>query len=173
MEIVDRIISIYGFHYFEDADDLKQHAVLACFTNYLKFTPNKGSAFNYFSLIAKRSLQNYTLRRKKHRLNVDIEEQLELPAQSILHMDRFLEELGDSFVSIIEEHYTGFQKEKYLRIASIIILYLDNMQTFISKTDMYAYAKSFGFKSPEIRDFIKNMNEYRSDLLEGIQFGDE
>ena len=55
-KIVNAIIIVYRYYIFEDYDDLKQHALNAYYTNFLKFTPDKGSAFNYFSIISKISL---------------------------------------------------------------------------------------------------------------------
>lgn len=63
-KIVNAIIIVYRYYIFEDYEDLKQHALNACFSNFLKFNPEKGTAFNYYSIIAKISLLNYTDRKK-------------------------------------------------------------------------------------------------------------
>ena len=66
MKIVKAIIQVYRYYIFEDYDDCFAHANMSCFQNFQKWTKEKGSSFNFFSIISKRSLLNYTDRRKNH-----------------------------------------------------------------------------------------------------------
>ena len=123
-KIVMAIINQYHYHLFEDVEDLRQEGLKACFTNFIKFTPDKGTAFNYFSIIVKIHLLNYTDRRKKHRNLSDVDECLEIESQKELNYDLFFENLEVTLFRIIDENFVGTKRKKYIRIASIIIGYL-------------------------------------------------
>lgn len=159
LKVVKAIIQVYRYWIFEPYDDLVQHAMHACYTNYLKFDRSKGSAFDYFSIIAKRSLLNYTDRRKKHRNHSDVDEQLDLCAEPYKDFDKVLEELEHNLITIIDENYIGKKREKYIKIASIVIDYLGKTKKFVSKSDLYSWARSYGMRSVDVREFI---NEIRS-----------
>jgi hypothetical protein len=159
MEIINRIISIYRYHAFEERDDLKQQAFLACYGNFHKFDVSKGSCFNYFSIIAKISLLNYTLRKKKHRGHSDIEEALDL--ESISHFDHgnFLNDLENKLYRIIDENFLNKRRKRYQQITSVIVEYLRTTVVFVGKTDLYSYARAFGIKNTEIRSFVNDINK--------------
>lgn len=163
-KIVMAIINQYHYHLFEDVEDLRQEGLKACFTNFIKFTPDKGTAFNYFSIIVKIHLLNYTDRRKKHRNLSDVDECLEIESQKELNYDLFFENLEVTLFRIIDENFVGTKRKKYIRIASIIIGYLKKSKVYTSKSDMYSWLRSYGFKSGEAREFIKAMSQFYPDL---------
>lgn len=167
-KIVVAIIIIYRYYIFEDYEDLKQHALNACYTNFMKFTPEKGTAFNYFSIISKISLLNYTDRKKKHRNHQNIDECLELEHREEPNYDLMLENLEYSLFGIIDENYIGKKREEYTKIASIIIDYLKKTKKFISKSDLYAWGRSLGVKNNAIRSFVKEMDNYREEINVGV-----
>lgn len=164
-KIVNAIIMVYRYYIFEDYEDLKQHALQACYTNFLKFNPNKGTCFNYFSLISKMSLLNYTSRRQRHRNHSDIEDQVHLNATKEVNYDIFFEELETTLFNIIDENYIGEQRKKYIRVASLIIEYLKKTKKFVSKSDLYSWIRSFGIKNNVVREFIKEMQQYNTKIF--------
>jgi len=163
-KIVIAIINQYRYNIFEDVDDLKQEGLKACFTNFIKFTPDKGTAFNYFSIIVKIHLLNYTDRRKRHRNLSNIDEQFDIESKKELNYDLFFENLEVTLFKIIDENYVGTKRKKYIKIVAILINYLKKSKVYISKSDMYSWLRSYGFKSGETREFIKAMSNFYSDL---------
>jgi len=164
-KIVNAIIMVYRYYIFEDYEDLKQHALQACYTNFLKFNPNKGTCFNYFSLISKMSLLNYTSRRKKHRNHSDISEQIDLNARKEINYDMFFKDLEGTLFNIIDDNYIGEQRKKYIKVASLIIEYLRNTRKFISKSDLYSWIRSFGIKNNVVREFVKEMSQHNTKIF--------
>jgi hypothetical protein len=168
-KIINAIIMVYRYHVFEDFDDLKQHAMEACYKNFLKFNPEKGTAFNFFSIIAKISLLNYTDRRKKHRNHQNIEEQLSLEGKEYTNYDFILDNLENVFDSIIDQNYIGTKRKKYIKIAALLINYLRKTRKFVSKSDLYSWCRSYGIKNTEVREFIKDIKKYNEKIFEGVK----
>lgn len=168
-KIVNAIIMVYRYYIFEDYEDLKQHALQACYTNFLKFNPKKGTCFNYFSLISKMSLLNYTSRRQRHRNHSDIEEQVHLNARKEVNYDMFFEDLETTLFNIIDENYIGEQRKKYIKVASLIIEYFRKTRKFVSKSDLYSWIRSFGIKNNVVREFIKEMQQHNTKIFSIIE----
>jgi hypothetical protein len=167
-KIVNAIIIVYRYYLFEDYEDLKQHALNACFTNFLKFDPAKGTAFNYFSIISKISLLNLTQRKQKHRNHKDIDEEVGLEAKEPLNYDLFFDELENTLFGIVDENFVGTKRTRYVRIISVILDYLRKTKRFVGKSDLYAWGRSFGLKNNLIREFITDMSRYNSEIFEGL-----
>lgn len=165
MKIVNAIIVVYRYYIFEDTDDLMQHGMKACYENFVKFDPVKGTAFNFFSIIAKISLLNYTDRRQKHRNHQDIQEQIALESPQRVNYEMFFDELEDTLFGIIDENFIGSKRKKYVKIASVIIDYLRKTQKFVSKSDLYSWARGYGIKNTEVREFIKTIGEFNVEIF--------
>lgn len=172
-KIVNAIIMVYRYYIFEDYEDLKQHALQACYTNFLKFNPHKGTCFNYFSLISKMSLLNYTSRRQRHRNHSDIEDQVHLNASKEVNYDMFFEDLEATLFNIIDENYIGEQRKKYVKVASLIIDYLRKTKKFVSKSDLYSWVRSFGIKNNVVREFVKEMRVHSPRIFSIIDDSEE
>ena len=168
LKVVKAVIQVYRDYIFEPYDDCVQHGIMNCYQNYFKYHPSKGSAFNFFSIIAKRSLLNYTDRRKKHRNHSDISEQVGIKARKHLNFDYFLDDLQKTLVSIVSENYEGKKKVMFLKITAILCDYLFKTKKFIGKSDFYTWCRSYGIRSIDVREFIKEMNEHHSELYFGI-----
>lgn len=166
VKIVNAIIFVYRYHIFEEYEDLKQHALHACYTNFMKFSPTKGTCFNYFSIISKTSLLNYTIRKKRHRNLHDIDEQIHLESEKQINYDMLFDELEDTLFEIIDENFLGSKRKKYTKIASLIIDYLRKTKKFIGKSDLYSFCRSYGVKNTEVREFVKAMDEHNSKIFE-------
>lgn len=163
-KIVIAIINQYRYYLFEDIEDLKQEGLKACYTNFLKFSPEKGSAFNYFSIIVKIHLLNYTDRRKRHRNVSDVDEFYDMEGKQPLNYGLFFDNLEVTLFKIIDENFVGTRRKKYVKIASVLINYLKKTKVYTSKSDMYSWLRSYGFKSSETREFIKTMSNFYGDL---------
>ena len=168
-KIVKAIISVYRYYIFEDYDDLMQHALNACFTNFMKFNTSKGTAFNYFSIISKISLLNYTTRKEKHRNLQDVTEQIDLESRKEIDYHEFFDSLEDTLFTIIDENYVGTTRKNYNKIASIILSYFKLNKKLVSKSDLYAYARSIGVKNTQVRAFVKEIsNNHNIELFTGV-----
>lgn len=159
------IINQYRYHIFEPTEDLMQEAVKECWRNLPKFSTAKGTSFNYFSLICKRHLLNYTTRRSKHRNLNDVDEQIDLESKKEINYDLFFDDLEVTLFRIINENYLRAKRKKYLVIASVILDYLRKTRKYISKTDMYSWGRSWGLKTSDIREFITSMSSYKEDIF--------
>lgn len=159
------IINQYRYHIFEPIEDLMQEATKECWRNLPKFSTTKGTAFNYFSLICKRHLLNYTTRRSKHRNLNDIEEQIDLESRRDINYDLFFDDLESTLFRIVNENYLRAKRKKYLVIASVMLDYLRKTRKYVSKTDMYSWARSWGCKTSDVREFITEMTFYKEDIF--------
>jgi len=172
LKIVKAIIQVYRYYVFEPYDDCVQHGMMSCFTNYMKWKPEKGTAFNFFSIISKRSLLNYTERRQKHRNHSDIDDHQDLQNNNLVDFDSFIEDMKDSLIGIINENYIGKQRKNFINIVIILTDYLFKTKKFISKTDFYSWARSYGMRSIDIREFVKEMTIHGCELFEGLKNND-
>ena len=164
------VIFNYGYWNYEgeEIDDLKQHALENCFKQLIKFSPEKGSTFNYFTKICRMSLMNYTVRREKHRKHLDIgDSTIEIVDKSQTDFDYFMDNVEENLFKIIDKLDPIYQ-EKYEKIASIILDYMRKNKNFISKTDLYTHGKNFGVKNSDIRNFVADIQPYKDILFEGI-----
>ena len=172
IKIVKAIIQVYRYYIFEDYNDCLQHGSMSCYQNFMKWTKEKGTAFNFFSIISKRSLLNYTDRRKKHRNHNDIAEHVDLYDSKTMNFDFYLEELRDTLIEIIDKSFVGKKRRNYTEITFILIDYLFKTKKFVSKTDFYSWARSYGKRSIDIREFIKAMKEHGSELFGDAEIED-
>lgn len=165
LKIVNAIIHVYRYYIFEPYEDCVQHGIMNCYTNYMKYTPQKGTCFNFFSIISKRSLLNYTERRQKHRNHNDIEDHYDLVSEEIPNLEFFLKEMKTTLLEIINENYLGEKRKKFITIAIILHDYMYKTKKFISKTDFYSWCRSYGLRGIDIREFVKEMKEHGSELF--------
>lgn len=165
IKIVKAIIQVYRYYVFEDYDDCLQHGSMSCYQNFMKWTKEKGTAFNFFSIISKRSLLNYTDRRKKHRNHHDIAEQIDLYDDRTLNFDFYLEEMRDTIIDIINNNFMGKKRKRFIDITLILIDYLGKTKKYISKTDFYSWARSYGIRSIDVREFVKAMKDHGTELF--------
>lgn len=168
-KIVDAIINQYAYYKFESREDLQQHALFDCYKNFMKFKPGKGTSFNFFSLISKVTLLNLTTRKKKHRMNFDIDDQIDLHAKTINNFELFLKDLERILYRINDENFLRTKRKKQNLIIAILIDYLNTHRTFVGKQHLNNYFRSFGIKSNEFREFVKEMSDYNPDIFASIE----
>lgn len=167
-KIIIAVINTYRYWVFEELDDLKQEGMRACFPNFMKFTPDKGTAFNYFSLITKIHLLNFTDRRKRHRNLADVDDCLDVPCKKEVNYTIFFNDLETTLFRIIDELYVGAKRKRYVRITAIILDYLRKSQKFVSRSDLYAWSRSWGVKSSLVREYIKDLATYLPEIMEVV-----
>jgi DNA-directed RNA polymerase specialized sigma24 family protein len=163
-KIVIAIINNYRYYIFEEYEDLIQAGLEACYKGLPRYKNDKGTAFNYFSLIAKIHLLNYTDRRKKHRGHLDIDEQQEIEGWSEESFDLFVNNLKNNLFVKIDQHFIKLKRKKYTKITLILVDYLEKSKKIINKSDLYAWSRSYGVKPVEIREYFFDMNDFVTEM---------
>jgi hypothetical protein len=169
-KIINGIIFKHKFTVWEQYDDLFQEAAEACIKALPKFNPNfitsngsKATAFNYFSLTAKRCLKFYTIKNKKHRNNLPMEE---YGHELILEdtNDRMsLNTVWSDFIASVVKIFNSPKNKKFLPLIEILREYLDKMGNF-NKRDFFRFAKSYGWSPNLIRKFLKIMKDHKDKI---------
>ena len=167
LTIVKCIINVYKYYIFEDYDDLVQHGIMNCYASILKYNPKYGTVFNYFSIVAKLSLYNYTMRRKKHRNHLDIEEQIGLESPQEISWDLFFDNVETQLNQIVNENFIGDTRITYLKINCLFARYFRNNIKQQSKSDILKYFRSYGIKSSVYKQYVNDLNEI-SGIIEEI-----
>lgn len=162
-KIVIAIINNYRYYIFEEYEDLIQAGLEACYKGLPRYREDKGTAFNYFSLIAKIHLLNYTDRRKKHRGHLDIEEQQEIEGCSEESFELMLSNLKNNLFYRIDRNFVRNKRKKYTKITLILVDYLEKSKKIINKSDLYAWARSYGVKPVEIREYFADVGNILDD----------
>ena len=173
-KLVKAIIYIYGYQRFEPFDDLMQAGMLACFPNFLKFNEKNGTCFNFFSLISKRSLLNYTTRKKKHREVQDIEDKVNIRSPNYRDdIDFSVDDLERVLSNLVDENFLGKKRNKFQIIVSIICDYLRKNRKYIGKSDLYKFAGGYGMRSLDMREFINEVKHMYPDICMLLETDDE
>lgn len=168
-KIVNGIIFKHKFTVWEPYDDLYQEAMEACTKALEKFNPNfittkgeRATAFNYFSLTAKRCLKFYTMRNKKNRDNYAIED---YDGQLSYCQDDgdSHQMISDEFIKHLKEIFLGSGYKKFIPIIDIMQEYLEKIGSF-NKRDFFRFAKSYGWSPNLIRKFLKIIKDNKDDF---------
>jgi DNA-directed RNA polymerase specialized sigma subunit len=163
-KIVIAIINNYRYYIFEEYEDLIQAGLEACFKGLPRYKEDKGTAFNYFSIIAKTHLLNYTDRRKKHRGHLDIEEQEEVEGSYEESFDITLNNLKCHLFNNIDRNFIRNKRKKYTKITLVLIDYLEKSRKIINKSDLYAWSRSYGIKPIDIREYFASVGNVMGSL---------
>lgn len=160
-DIINGIIFTHKFTAFEPYDDLLQEASLACLIALERFNPDKGTAFNYFSLVAKKSLTYYTLKNRKNRNNYPIDD-----FAFYLHNQDELTDLDiESLIDQLRIYFTDSKYKKLAALNDILEKYLKQKRKF-NKRDWFKFSKSFGFSQNLIRKYLKVVCENKKEVYE-------
>lgn len=171
-KIINGIIFTHKFTVWEYYDDLFQEAAMACLKALDKFNPEyitsngkKATAFNYFSLTAKRCLKFYTIRNKKNRDNLAIDDHgANLFSEEEANNSAFIENFVTEARLIVQKKH-----KKFNPLVDILDEYLHAMGTF-NKRDFFRYSKSFGWSPNLIRKFLKIIKDNKDELVDNIEF---
>jgi hypothetical protein len=159
--VAKAIINKYSYWRFCSNEDLESECLKECWKYLPKFTTEKGTAFNLFSIICKMHLLNYTLKLKKYRLTADIDIHPEVQAEDETRYSLFFEALEGQFLKTINEHYLKEKRIKYIQLSSILMEYLVKNRMVVGKNDLISSFREYGFKSSDYKDFIKEMSKYK------------
>lgn len=164
--IAKAIVNKYRYWRFEPYEDLWAESLKAMWYYLPNFTPDKGSAFDLFSIICKRHLLNYTLKNYKHRITSNVDEHFDLQSNTETNYNIFFDDLEKTFLTIINKNYTGEKKERYEELTSILIEYLVKNEKIVGKNDLLSVFKEYGYKSTEYKKFIEDMAQYKDEFYE-------
>ena len=174
LKIVKAIIFFYSYTLWEPYEDLLSVGIDACAGCYLKFDPKNGTAFNYFSIISKKCLYGYTIRRKnKRNIETSIDEKIDIKSPQYSNNIMFFVEGFESTVNdIIDENFTRKKRKKYKNVLDVLCDYLYKTKMYISKTDLYKFSSIYGIRSIDIRSFVKDVKKFLPEMKELIDFQD-
>lgn len=162
--IVNAIINKYSYWRFEPMDDLQAEALGAVWKYLPNYTPNKGTSFNLFSIIAKMHLRNFTTKNLRHRLTTDVDLCYDVSAPKAVNYDLFFEDLEKTFLDIIDHHYIGKKRKLYVEFTSILMEYLVANKKVVGKNDLLASFKGYGYKSTDYKKFIEEISKYKEEF---------
>lgn len=167
--IANAIINKYRYWRFEPVEDLQAEALKAMWYYLPNFTPGKGSAFDLFSIICKRHLLNFTLKNYKHRIAGDIEVCYDVSSQPITNYPIMFDTLEKTFLEIINRHYIGKKRKRYIELTSILMEYIVNNGKIVGKNDLLSAFKEYGYKSAEYKKFIEDLLKYKEEFYDAAR----
>lgn len=175
MKIVKAIIFLYRYDRYMEYDELESLGVMACFQNYLKFDPQYGSSFNFFSLIVKKCLYGVTTRNsKKREKNVYLEDLGDaIHSPKVPNIEEFVYDLKATLYDIIDCNFLGKKRKKYSLITNVICDYIMKTKAYISKTDMYKFCGNYSLRASDIRLYINDIRKYYSEIFSIIEVDGE
>ena len=159
LTIVKCIINVYKYYIFEDYEDLVQCGIMNCYSSLRKYDPKYGTVFNYFSIVAKLSLYNYTIRKKKHRNHLDIEEQVGLETEKEINWDIYFDNLEAELNNVVNENFIGNKRDDYLKINFLVLKYFRSNIKQQGKSDMLKYLRSYGIKSSTFKQYSNDVSQ--------------
>jgi hypothetical protein len=173
-KVIKGVIFRAEFHKKEKFDTCFQIAVEACIKALPRFNPEFGTAFNYLSLTAKRSIIYYLIKKaKKKHLSLDFEymDDENLKLQNLVKQEERtlrnleIENLTDTIDNMIE---TGNEHKSLHNVNKELRDYLFYHQGKYDKKDFFKWAKADGVSSNLLRKFIKFLKENRDVLYSEV-----
>lgn len=167
--IANAIINKYRYWRFESADDLQAEALKAMWYYLPNYVPGKGSVFDLFSIICKRHLLNFTLKGYKHRITGDIDTCFDVANPNEINYNLLFDNLEKCFLDIINKHFVGKKRKKYIELTAILMEYLVKNNKVVGKNDLLAAFKEYSYKSTEYKKFIDDISSYKEELYEIVK----
>jgi len=173
-KIIKGVIFRAEFHKREKFDTCFQIATEACIKALPRFNPEFGTAFNYLSLTAKRSIIYYLIKKqKKKHLSLDYEymDDDNLKLQNILKQEERtlrnleIDNLTETIDNMIDE---GSEHKSLHHVNKELREYLFYNQGKYDKKDFFKWAKADGVSSNLLRKFIKFLKENREVLYDEV-----
>lgn len=169
-KVIKGVIFRAEFHKREKYNICFQIAVEACIKALPRFSPEFGTAFNYLSLTAKKSIIYYLIKRaKKQHLSLDYEylDDDNLQLKNVVRQEEKtlrnleIENLTDSIFNLIQD------KNEFKSLAQVnkeLREYLFYNQGKYDKKDFFKWAKADGISSNLLRKFVKFLKENKDTL---------
>jgi hypothetical protein len=167
--IANAIINKYRYWRFEPLEDLQAEALKAMWYYLPNFVPGKGSAFDLFSIICKRHLLNFTLKNYKHRIAGDIDVCYDVSTPDETNYPLLFDTLEKTFLKIINRHYIGKKRKKYIELTSILMEYIVKNGKIVGKNDLLSAFKEYGYKSAEYKKFIEELMMYKEEFFDSVR----
>ena len=173
-KVINGVIFRAQYHKREKYDTCFQIAVEACIKALPRFDPTKGTAFNYLSLTAKRSIIYYLIKKnKKKALSLEYEYlgDINLKLKNLLHQEEKtlrnleIENLTDTVLNLI---YEKNQHESLANVAKELREYLFYNQGKYEKKDFFRWAKSSGISANLLRKFTKFLKGHMAILYREV-----
>lgn len=166
MKVVKAIIFLYRYDRYMEYDELESLGIMACFQNYLKFDPQYGSSFNFFSLIVKKCLYGVTTRNsKKREKNVYLEDLGDaIHSPKVPNIEEFVYDLRAALYDVVDCNFLSKKRKKYNLITDVICDYIMKTKAYISKTDMYRFCGNYSLRASDIRMYINDIRKYYNEI---------
>jgi hypothetical protein len=173
-KVIKGVIFRARLHKREKFDLCYQIAIEACIKALPRFKPESGTAFNYLSLTAKKSIIYYLIKKAKKRNlsleyeyigddNLNLKNIIRQEEKTIRNLE--IENLVDSIQNMISEDL------KFKNLGKVVCElkdYLFYTQGKYEKKDFFKWAKSDGISSNLLRKFIKFLKENKEILYDQV-----
>ncbi len=166
-KVIKGVIFRAGYHKREKYDVCMQVATEACIKALPRFNPEYGTAFNYLSLTAKRSVIYYLIKKQKKRhLSLDYEymDDENLKLKNLIKQEEHtlknleIENFTDTILNLINEN--NEHKSLHL-VAEELREYLFYNQGKYDKKEFFKWSKADGISSNLLRKFVKFLREHK------------
>ena len=97
-------------------------------------------------------------------MTTDVDMCFDLSAKEDVNYNLLFENMEKTFLYIIDHHYIGEQRKKYIEFTSILMEYLDKNKKIVGKNDLLSAFKEYGYKSTEYKKFIDEMSKYKEEF---------
>lgn len=169
-KVIKGVIFRAQFHKKEKYDTCFQVAVEACIKSLPRFNPEEGTAFNYLSLTAKKSIIYYLIKRNKKKVlsleydylgdeNLNLKNLIKQEEKTLRNLE--IENIIDTILNLI---YEENQHESLANVAKELKEYLFYNQGKYEKKDFFKWAKADGVSANLLRKFTKFLKEHKDVL---------
>jgi len=173
-KIIKGVIFQHQFHKKEKYDTCFQIAVEACMKALRRFNPEQGTAFNYLSLAAKKSIFYYLIKRNKKKAlsleyeylgddNLKLKNLIKQEEKILRNLE--IENIIDTIFNLI---YENNQQESLINVTKELKDYLFYRQGIYEKKDFFKWAKADGISSNLLRKFVKFLKEHKDELYKEV-----
>lgn len=153
-KVVKGVVYTHAFHRYEPVEDCIQEAMCACLkaldtfdASFITTRGTKTTSFNFFSLVAVRSLKYWTIRQQKHRLTADIDDSPDLAIEAPDDSDWI-----HPFIARVRKHMSQNAKKYMIPCVDVLEDYL-KIEPY-SKRNFFKYMGSFNFSVHSTRRFL-------------------
>lgn len=139
------------YRWWNDVDELMQEGMLAIYSSLKRFNPEKGTAFNYLSIVAKQHLKNWTQNKNKKAWNTS-----EYNDEIYQHSDvaAFDEHL------MLQEMLTEMDVDESLETVLEGILDSISKQKLYNKRDITKYLLRQGYPKKDIDSIFNELEDH-------------
>jgi len=174
MKVIKGVIFRAQYHKKENYDICFQIAVEACMKALSRFDPIKGTAFNYLSLTAKRSIIYYLIKKNKKKVlsleyeymgddNLKLKNLIKQEEKTLRNLE--IENIIETILNFIDEEN---QHQSLVNVTNELKEYLFYNQGKYDKKDFFKWAKADGISANLLRKFTKFLKEHKETLYSEV-----